>query len=238
MDLQDWIAARHRRPRLAMVVFDCDGVLIDSEPLCNRVVAEETTAIGHAMTPAEAEARFIGLSFHDTRLELERMLGRPVSPDWVVRVTDRVVELMLTEAEPIPGAISALDAATALGLPWRVASNAARRELGAKFTRLGLTERVADRIHSAEDMIRTGRQGKPAPDIYLEAAAAGGVDPAACLVIEDSATGVRAARAAGMQCLGYAPHGDAGHLIAHGAVPIRSMHAVGDVLRALLEPIG
>lgn len=238
MDLQAWIAARTTRRRVEMVVFDCDGVLIDSEPLCNRVVAEETSALGYPMTPHEAETRFIGLSFHDTRLELERLLGRAVSPAWVERVTERVTQLMLTEAEPIPGALAAVDGVTALGLPWRVASNAAHRELSAKFTRLGMTDRVAGRVHSAEDMRRLGRPGKPAPDIYLAAAAADGVDPAACLVVEDSATGVRAARAAGMQCLGYAPGSDGGHLVAHGAVPIRSMHAVPEVLRALLEPFG
>ena len=90
-------------------------------------------------------------------------------------------------------------------------------------------------MHSAVDVIARGGRGKPAPDVYLEAAAAQGVAPASCLVIEDSVAGVRAAIAAGMTCLGFSPDHDGAHLRTEGAVPLHSLHALPDLLRAVLQ---
>jgi beta-phosphoglucomutase-like phosphatase (HAD superfamily) len=120
----------------------------------------------------------------------------------------------------IDGAIEALDGVSALGLPWRIASNSSHEEMRVKFARIGLTERAAGRTHSHRDVGR----GKPAPDLFLATAAAQGVLPAECVVIEDSTTGARAAAAAGMDCLAYVPHGDGAILRAVGAVPFRSMY--------------
>ncbi len=119
----------------------------------------------------------------------------------------------------IPGGIEALRGVSALGLPWRVASNSSHAEMRAKFGRLGVTELVAGRVHSHHDVPRA----KPAPDLFLAAAAAEGVGPAECLVVEDSVAGATAARAAGMDCLGLDRHGDGAALAAVGAAPFHDM---------------
>jgi beta-phosphoglucomutase-like phosphatase (HAD superfamily) len=106
--------------------------------------------------------------------------------------------------------------------------------MAAKFARAGLSDLVAGRIHSAHDLIARGKRGKPAPDLFLDAAAAEGVAPEACVVIEDSLPGVRAAVAAKMRCIGFSPDNDGAALRAAGAVPITSLSALPDMLRCLL----
>jgi beta-phosphoglucomutase-like phosphatase (HAD superfamily) len=108
--------------------------------------------------------------------------------------------------------------------------------MAAKFARAGLSALVEGRIHSAYDLIARGKRGKPDPDLFLEAAAAEAVSPDACVVIEDSLAGVRAAVAAGMACLGFSPDGDGAHLRAAGALPFASMFALPDLLRGLRDP--
>jgi HAD superfamily hydrolase (TIGR01509 family) len=124
--------------------------------------------------------------------------------------------------------VEALDALDEMRLPWRVASNSSRAEMVAKFKRIGISHRVAGRLHSHHDV----PNGKPAPDLYLAAAAAEGVAPAECLVIEDSARGVTAAVAAGMQCLGLALHSDGAALRAAGAVPFHAMAELPALVKA------
>ena len=225
---------RARRERLQLVIFDCDGVLIDSEPVADRVVAAELTAVGWRVTPAEAHARFLGMRMEDMPPVIEVTLGRPLPSDWVPRVVDHLVDAMTREAVLISGAMDALAAADALGLDWRIASNSGPRELAAKFIATGLTERVAGRVLSATDIAARGGRGKPAPDIFLAAAEQVGCAATASLVIEDLPLGAQGAAAAGMQCLGLDVSGDGAHLAAVGAVPIRSMHDVPGLLRAAL----
>jgi beta-phosphoglucomutase-like phosphatase (HAD superfamily) len=225
----DLMAAR--RSPLRLVIFDCDGVLVDSEPLSNRVVASALSDIGWPMTPTEANDLFLGRSMPDMLTMIEARLGRPVPMGWASSVVQTLIDAMRDEVGPIPGALEALVGISALGLPWRVASNSSHGEMAVKFARLGVTDRVAGRLHSQFDVAR----GKPAPDLFLAAAAAEGVAAAECVVIEDSVPGATAAAAAGMDCLGYAPHGDAAGLIAAGAVPFASMFElpglVGTALR-------
>jgi beta-phosphoglucomutase-like phosphatase (HAD superfamily) len=223
---------RTRQRPLELIIFDCDGVLIDSEPLCNRIVAEILTQDGWPMTAAECEERFIGLSFHAMQPEIELRLGRSLGDDWVDRVVAVVSEAMAREVEPVAGARKALDAVTAMGLKWRIASNSSHTEMAAKFGRAGWLELVSGRVHSSVDVIALGGAGKPAPDLFLATAAAEGVAPAHCLVIEDSVSGATAARAAGMDCLGFAAHGDGAALRLAGAVPFHSMHDLPALLRA------
>ncbi|HYZ23894.1 MAG TPA: HAD family phosphatase [Rhodopila sp.] len=218
-----------------LIIFDCDGVLIDSEALCDRVVAAELTAQGWPLSPKECHQRFLGLTFPDIRSAAEAHLSRPLGPDWVDRLVARVTTVMAEEVEPIPGAREALEATTRLGLPYRVASNSSRPEMQAKFTRTGLAPLVEGRIHSAYDLIPQGRRGKPAPDLFLAAASAENVGPAACLVIEDSLAGIQAAVRAGMPCLGYAPEGDGTRLRQAGALPFHSMFALPDLIRTRLH---
>jgi HAD superfamily hydrolase (TIGR01509 family) len=226
---------RARRRPLELVIFDCDGVLIDSEALSNRVAAVMLADAGWEITEAEAEHRFIGLSFGAVQEIAEVYLGRSLGADWVTRVVTRLVDVMRREVEPVPGAREALDAVAGLGLPWRIASNSSHFEMEAKFGRTGWQELVAGRVHSAADLVKRGGAAKPAPDVFLAAASAEAVVPAHCLVIEDSVAGVTAARAAGMDCLGLARHGDGAALRSAGAVLFRSMHDIPDLLRAAVE---
>jgi HAD superfamily hydrolase (TIGR01509 family) len=223
-----------RSPRL--VIFDCDGVLIDSEALCDRVVSAALSEAGWPVSAEECHRRFLGLTFADIAAAAEAHLRRPLGADWISRLVERVTRVMAAEADPIPGARQALEATTELGLPWRIASNSSRLEMAAKFARAGLNDLVEGRIHSAYDLMEEGLPGKPAPHLFLRAAAAEGVPPEACLVIEDSLAGVRAAVAAGMTCLGLSAEGEDAHLRQAGAVPLRSMFALPGVLRRLLVP--
>jgi HAD superfamily hydrolase (TIGR01509 family) len=221
--------------RLGLVIFDCDGVLIDSEALCDRVVSAELDHAGWALSPADCHRLFLGLTFSDIQRAAEAHLGRPLGVDWVDHVVRHVTSVMAAEAEPIPGAREALEATTALGLPFRIASNSSRAEMAAKFARAGLADLVEGRIHSAYDMIAQGKRGKPDPDLFLAAAAAEGVAPGACVVIEDSVIGVRAAVAAGMTCLGFSPETDGADLRRAGALPIASISALPGRLRGFLQ---
>ncbi len=215
---------------LRLVIFDCDGVLIDSEGPSNRVVAEEVTALGWPMTTAESCARFIGRRLSDLPPAIEPHIGRPVPDGWVERLRIRLIAMLADEAEAIPGAAAALRATAALGLRLRVASNSSHEEMHVKFRRTGLEALVAGRLHSARDVAA----GKPAPDVFLAAAAAEGVPPGACLVIEDSVPGAMAARAAGMACIGLVPGGDDPALRAAGAALIRSLDELPAILRAAM----
>jgi HAD superfamily hydrolase (TIGR01509 family) len=209
---------RRSRP-LGLVIFDCDGVLVDSEPVANRVVSVELGLLGWQLTPHEANDTFLGMTLTDMQPVIEARLGRPVPEGWKLLVMQRMIDAMAAEATAIAGAVEALQAVTALGLPWRIASNSSHAEMRVKFGRLGIAEMVEGRVHSHRDVNR----GKPAPDLFLATAAAQGVAPADCVVIEDSVTGARAAAAAAMDCLGYAPHANDAPLRAVGAVPFSSM---------------
>jgi HAD superfamily hydrolase (TIGR01509 family) len=224
-------ALRARREPLRLMIFDCDGVLVDSEPLVNRVVAAELTHLGWPMTGEECCERFLGLSFTTMAPLIEAALGRALPPRWVDHLEQHLVTVLAEEVELMPGAAAALAETTRLGLPWRVASNSSHGELRAKFGRNGLADVVAGRLHSHHDVPR----GKPAPDLFLAAAAAEGVAPECCVVIEDSVHGVRAAMAAGMTCLGFCPDGDGAVLLAEGAAPFHSLHELPTLLRAALE---
>lgn len=215
-----------RRVPLRLVIFDCDGVIVDSEPVSNRIIAEELTAIGWTMSMEEATRRFLGVTLRDMQPIIESKLDRPLAPEWRAHLTNRIIAALAIEATAIPGAVETLRALTAMGVPWRVASNSSHREMDTKFDRLGIGELVAGRVHSHTDV----RRGKPAPDLFLAAAAAERVDPSGCVVIEDSLPGVTAAVTAGMDCLGYAPHSDGALLRALGAVPF---HAMADLPRLI-----
>jgi HAD superfamily hydrolase (TIGR01509 family) len=215
---------------LRLVIFDCDGVLVDSEGPSSRLVAAEVTALGWPITADDSQSLFVGRRLSDIPAIIEPQIGRPVPPGWVGQLRDRLIALLAAEAEVMPGAHEVLAATTALGLPFRVASNSSHEEMAVKFERTKLTHLVAGLTHSARDVAA----GKPAPDVFLAAAAAAGVPPSACLVVEDSVPGALAARAAGMACIGLAPHGDDPALRAAGAILIRSLGELPAILQAAM----
>jgi len=220
-----------RRAKLRLVIFDCDGVLVDSEAVVNAVVAEDLTAIGWPMTGGESEARFRGMALRDMVPVIETRLGRPLPADWRPQVSRRILAALSERAVLVAGAREVLEATTALGLPWRIASNSSHEEMAAKFRRTGLLDMVAGRLHSHRDVGRA----KPAPDLFLAAAAAEGVAPAGCVVVEDSVPGARAAAAAGMDCLGFSPQGDDPSLRQAGAALIHSLAELPALFRLALE---
>ncbi|MBV9538071.1 MAG: HAD-IA family hydrolase [Acidisphaera sp.] len=223
---------RRRRAPLRLVIFDCDGVLVDSEPISNREVAAAVSALGWPMDAAEARARFLGMTLTDMLPVIEAQIGARVPDGWKDEVHARIIAALSRDVVAIPGAIEALRATTSLGIPWRIASNSSREEMAAKFARLGISDVIAGRLHSHRDVGR----GKPAPDLFLAAAAAEGVAPASCVVIEDSVPGMRAARAAGMDCLAFAAETDPATALALGAAPFCHMREIKPLLELALLP--
>ena len=187
---------------LQLVIFDCDGVLIDSEPASRRLLAAEATSLGWPMTPHDMR-RFTGLTWSAIQPVFEAAIGRSLPSTWPADLQSRLIDIMAHGVPAMPGARAALEATAALGLPYRIASNSSHQEMATKFNHTGLAALVAGRMHSARDVAR----GKPAPDLFLAAAAAQGVPPEACLVVEDSVPGLQAAHAAGMIVVAFAPDG-------------------------------
>uniref|UniRef100_UPI0018DF944C HAD family hydrolase n=1 Tax=Neoroseomonas rubea TaxID=2748666 RepID=UPI0018DF944C len=205
-------------PRPRAVLFDCDGVLADSEMMVNALVAEQLTELGWPMTAAESRNTFLGMALPDMVPRIEARIG-PLPPGWAEEISTLIAHEMTRRTPAVPGATEAVRAVAAAGVAVAVASNSGRMELAAKMRALGLATVFADRVFSFEDVDRP----KPWPDIYLAAAAACGAAAADCVVIEDSVPGVRAGRAAGCRVLGFARETPAGVLAAHGAEPFADM---------------
>ena len=184
------------RPALELVIFDCDGVLVDSERLAVRVEARLISELGWPLTEQDVLERFVGRSDAHMRGEIEAALGRAV-PEWDDLYREHLHAAFHAELTPVDGvseAIAALTVATC------VASSGTHDKMALTLGLTGLHDRFADRIFSTTEVAN----GKPAPDLFLHAADQMGADPAACIVVEDSRSGVEGARAAGMRVLGYA----------------------------------
>jgi len=181
-----------------LVIFDCDGVLVDSEPISIRIDAVMLAEYGLSMSEEEIIDRFVGRSPSVMREAIEEHLGRPLPDDWNARFRPMFNESYENELRPIDGIEHALDEISALTC---VASSSEPDRLDYKLKLTGLYDRFgAARIFSARQV----RNGKPAPDLFLYAAERMDVAPEACAVVEDSQYGVQAARAAGMNAFGYA----------------------------------
>jgi HAD superfamily hydrolase (TIGR01509 family) len=204
---------------LELVIFDCDGVLIDSEPVANRICAAAISRLGWEMSAMTCQQLFLGMNLDAMMPVIEARLGKSIPQDWPAALEQEIVTTMRREARPMPGAKQALEAAAGVGVPFRVASNSSHTEMAAKFASAGISDMLVGRAHSYRDV----PQGKPAPDLFLAAARAEKVPPASCLVIEDSLPGVLGARAAGMVCLGSCPHGEDRQLRQAGAIPFASL---------------
>ncbi|WP_317447693.1 HAD family hydrolase [Streptomyces collinus] len=182
---------------IELVIFDCDGVLVDTERIAVRVQVALAAELGWPLTEEDIVGRFIGQPSEDIRRQIIDALGVETAVVWreeFERRHQEAVDFGLTAIEGIPEVLDAI------AVPTCVASNGSHAKIRSNLGRTGLYERFADRVFSASDVPR----GKPDPGLFLHAAREMGVAPAACAVVEDSQPGVRAARAAGMRVFGYA----------------------------------
>jgi len=182
---------------LELVIFDCDGVLVDSERIAVKVDVEVFRRLGLTLTEEEVIERFVGRSDAAIASEIEAELGRPLPADWAEESIPLYREAYAAELQPVDGVVEALDQIT---VPTCVASSGTHDKMRYTLGLTGLYERFAGRIFSVSEVAR----GKPAPDLFLRAAAQMGVDPQRAGVVEDSRWGVEAARAAGMRVFAYA----------------------------------
>ena len=214
-----------------LLIFDCDGVLVDSELLACRTDAEALTELGFPYTTEQIMRRFVGVSLKDMVAAIEAEHRRALPADFGARLTRRLLDRFETELKPIAGVREAL-----LALPDRrcVASSSTPDRIASSLRAAGLAD-LFEHVFSAVEVSR----GKPAPDLFLHASARMGVPPRACLVIEDSPSGVQAARAAGMPVIGFAGGGHCGpghrdKLIAAGAERVLAdMRELTDAVEAI-----
>lgn len=203
--------------RPAAVIFDCDGVIVDSEPLAFDLLAKDFADHGLTMSRAEMERTFIGGTIPGL-WQQARALGATLPDDWVADFYARLYARLEAGTPLVPGILPVLDALDAAGIGYGIGSNGSSRKMQITLGQHGLTGRFRALLSGQE----IGAP-KPAPDLYLAAARALGADPADCVVVEDSPTGATAARAAGIRCLGYVAHGDPAPLVAAGAQPFTRM---------------
>ncbi|MBB5754279.1 HAD family hydrolase [Prosthecomicrobium pneumaticum] len=207
-----------------LVIFDCDGVLVDSEILASRLDAERFTEIGYPITAEEMSLRFAGLTFDRIAKIVEDELGRPL-PQSFHDETDKALDhLLTTELQAIPGIAEALDR---IEHPRCICSNSSPERLRVSLTHTKLYDRFRPYIFSA---VAVGaKRPKPAPDVFLHAMAEFDADPRETVVIEDSTHGIHGAKAAGCRVIGFigGSHSWPGHadaLTAAGAETVIRHH--------------
>jgi len=198
---------------LKLVIFDCDGVLVDTEVLFNQALVEDLGKHGLSLTLEECMGLFVGGTISGVKAEAEN-LGAVLPDTWVEDFYLKAYELLGERTEPVAGIKDVLDAIERAGIPYCVASNGGVAKMEITLGRTGMLERFRDVMFSAQAM----GTAKPAPELFLAAAAAFGVSADGCVVIEDSLTGVLAAKNAGMKCYGYAANGGGEALVAEDAI--------------------
>jgi HAD superfamily hydrolase (TIGR01509 family) len=210
--------------RFDLAIFDCDGVLVDSERLAVRTEAEILSDLGWPLTEADIVERFVGRSADYMHQEIERHLGRSV--DWDAEFEPRYQKVFERELVAVPGIMEALDEIT---MPMCVASSGSHDKMRFTLGKTGLLDRFDGRIFSVDEVAH----GRPAPDIFLFAAEKMGAAPARCAVVEDSVSGVTAGLAAGMAVFAFAVGvTSAEQLSIEGAVIFHDMDGLPALLQA------
>jgi len=181
---------------LDLVIFDCDGVLVDSEVISCRAHAETLTRHGYPITSDQVLDRFLGVSDREARLIVEAELGHSLPGDFEAQLKQAALERYAEDLQTIPYVGEAI---AAIGLPKCVASSGTPEKIRHGLTCAGIYDLLAPRIFSASQV----KRGKPAPDLFLFAAKQMAAAPGRCVVIEDSVPGITGARAAGMTVLGF-----------------------------------
>lgn len=180
------------------VIFDCDGVLVDSEPMTNIVIRDNLAGYGLEMSTQDVIGFFMGGTMRGI-MDKAMALGARLPADWQDEIYAAMFEALEAGVEIIPGVAEMLDRLDAAGVGYAVGSNGPHAKMAITLKRTGLLERLEGRIYSREDVPRA----KPAPDVYLKAALDAGMAPERCMVVEDSPSGARAGIAAGMFTAGF-----------------------------------
>jgi HAD superfamily hydrolase (TIGR01509 family) len=221
---------RNENVSFDLVIFDCDGVLVDSEVISCRAHAETLTRHGYPITADQVLDRFLGVSDREARMIVEAEIGRNLPDDFTAQVKRATLQHYAVDLRPVPYIAESI---AAIGLPKCVASSGTPEKIRHGLTCAGLYDVLAPHIFSASEVQR----GKPAPDLFLFAAGQMKVPPARCVVIEDSVPGVTGARAAGMTVLGFhgGSHCRPGHA---GTLSIAGAAVTFDDMRELPGLIG
>ncbi|WP_353312016.1 HAD family phosphatase [Shimia sp. NS0008-38b] len=190
-----------------MVLFDCDGVLVDSEPVTNQLLQRNLAARGLVMPYDKIITLFVGGTIAGVAQQAAKM-GANLEPDWVDVLYAEMFEALAKQVTPIPGVHDMLDRLDAAGIGYAVCSNGPHAKMDITLRRCGLAERLENRIYSREDVPTP----KPAPDVYLLAAARADVAPADCVVVEDSPSGAKAGKAADIYTFGFVADTDPARL--------------------------
>ncbi|WP_209000992.1 HAD family hydrolase [Stappia sp. BW2] len=183
----------------SLVIFDCDGVLVDTERMANANMAAIITELGIPMTGPDCQRRFMGRTLEDVQSMIEELTGKVLPANWPDQVRLRDLEKFKAGVPAIEGVAGVLDDLDRRGVAYCVGSSGKYEKMRTTLGSSGLLPRLEDRLFSAQDCER----GKPAPDVFLLAARTMGHAPETCVVIEDSLPGVLAARAAGMRVFAF-----------------------------------
>jgi HAD superfamily hydrolase (TIGR01509 family) len=215
--------------RYGLVIFDNDGVLVDSEPISNRLLAAYLTELGHPTSYEDSIRDYMGSAMHRIHDLIQERTGRRLPEDFDDVFHGRVFAAFERELEPVAGAVDVLEKLAADGVPYCVASSGSHERIRVGHRTTGLDRWFEDsRIFSSQDVGR----GKPAPDLFLYAAGRMGVAPERCVVVEDSPLGVQAAVAAGMDVYGFTAMTPAAKL----AQANRLFSDMGELVDLLVSP--
>jgi HAD superfamily hydrolase (TIGR01509 family) len=212
-----------QRPDL--IIFDCDGVLVDTEPTSNAVLAENLTRHGLSLSTAECTAMFTGWSMLNVAKEAKR-LGAILPEGWIEAVYAEEFEALKKGVPAITGIHEILDRLEEIGLLFCVASNGSEEKMAITLGQTGLLPRFDGRMFSAHTL----KTSKPDPALFQAALDAFNIQPARAIVIEDSVLGATGAARAGIPCYGFAPHHDGADLAAAGATIFKSMNDLPEIL--------
>ncbi|MER7685963.1 HAD family hydrolase [Streptomyces sp. NPDC097610] len=186
--------------RYDLVIFDNDGVLVDSEPISNTILAAYLTELGHPTSYEESIRDYMGSAMHRIHELVQERSGQRLPEDFDDVFHGRVFAAFERELQPVPGAVQLLEKLAADEVPYCVASSGSHERIRVGHRKTGLDRWFDEgRVFSSQDVGR----GKPAPDLFLHAAERMGVAPERCVAVEDSPLGVRAANAAGMDVYGF-----------------------------------
>ena len=213
-----------------LVIFDCDGVLVDSEMLSAGVLMGMMAEAGLPITPEIFRSDFLGRSFAAAAARAEQRFGRPLPDDFQLQYRERLLNKMQLELRAMDGVLDVLET---MRVPFCLATSSSPQRLALSLAVAGLEDHFRGKSFTASEV----RNGKPAPDLFLYAAQRIGIEPSRCLVIEDSEMGVRASLAAGMPVWHFAggAHVKAGYRLPDDVVPCRVVSGKAELRKAFRE---